>query len=254
MGEVAKTGRTVLFVTHNMGSVQGLCERIIWLEKGRIEADGAPGQTVQNYLDRVSAVEDVSVILTPLSDLRIERVLLKNGSGEITSNFRVGESLVVEMHYYADGPIEQPYFWLGVESQSGYHLTANMLLDGFRPRLLQRSGIITCRFKYLPLLPRRYTIHMGVRDKTGNILLVKSGDVAGFNIVSNVRDIGFTGERADSDVWDAAPVLVPYEWHLPDGQVLGIDPLSVIPNFNQAKAFKVGSDEMQCSGKGDSTS
>jgi lipopolysaccharide transport system ATP-binding protein len=235
MGDVAKTGRTVLFVTHNMGSVQELCERIIWLEKGRIEADGEPEQTVQNYLDRLMAVDEVSGILTPLSDLRIERVLLKNISGEITNNFRVGESLVVEIHYSSDKPAEHPYFWLGIESQSGYHLTANMLLDGFRPRLLQGRGIITCRFKYLPLLPRRYTVYLGVRDKTGNGLLVKSGDVAGFNIVSNLRDIGFTGERAHSDVWDAAPVLVPYEWHLPDGQVLGVDPFGVNPGVEETR-------------------
>jgi lipopolysaccharide transport system ATP-binding protein len=250
MGDVAKTGRTVLFVTHNMGSVQGLCERVIWLEKGRVEVDGEPEETVQNYLDRLMAVEEVSGILTPLSYLRIERVLLKNVSGEITNNFRTGESLDVEIQYSVDVPVERPYFWLSIESQCGNHLTANMLLDGFRPRVLEEKGIITCRFKSLPLLPRRYTVHMGVRDKTGNILLVKSGDVAGFNIVSNVRDIGFTGERAASDVWDTAPVVVPYEWHLPDGQVLGIDPLSVNRKFEEAKTFKAGSDEVQCSSKG----
>jgi lipopolysaccharide transport system ATP-binding protein len=230
MGDVAKTGRTVLFVTHNMGSVQDLCERIIWLEKGSIDMDGEPRQTVQSYLDRVLASEEANGILSSLSELRIERVLLKNISGDIMNNFRVGEALIVEIHYSSNEPIEYPYFWLGISSQCGYHLTANMLLDGFRPSLLQRSGFIICRFQYLPLLPRRYTVHMGVRDKTGNVLLVKSGDVAAFNIVSNVRDIGFTGERAASDAWDTAPVLVPYEWHLPDGRVMGVDPLNVIRN------------------------
>ncbi len=235
LGDVAKTGRTVLFVTHNMGSVQGLCERIIWLEKGRIEADGEPEQTVQNYLNSVLALDEVNTILTPFSDLRIERVLLKNIFGEITNNFRVGESLFVEMHYSSDKPVEQPYFWLAIQSQHGYHFAANMLLDGFRPRLIQGGGIITCRFKYLPLLPRRYTVHMGVRDKTGNVLLVKSGDVAVFNVVGNVSDIGFTGERASSDAWDVAPILVPYEWHLPGGHVLGIDPLGVTRKFEETK-------------------
>ena len=76
---------------------------------------------------------------------------------------------------------------------------------------------------------------MGVRDKMGNVQLVKSGDVAAFNIVGNVSDIGFTGERASSDAWDVAPVLVPYEWHLPDGQVLGIDPLSGTRKFKETK-------------------
>jgi lipopolysaccharide transport system ATP-binding protein len=40
MKEVAVGGRTVLFVTHAMNSVQMLCSRAIWLENGRVRADG----------------------------------------------------------------------------------------------------------------------------------------------------------------------------------------------------------------------
>ncbi len=39
MKEVAAGGRTVLFVSHNMNAVQALCDRAIWLDKGRIRAD-----------------------------------------------------------------------------------------------------------------------------------------------------------------------------------------------------------------------
>ena len=38
MGDVAKTGRTVLFVSHNMGAIHHLCPRSILLEQGRIAA------------------------------------------------------------------------------------------------------------------------------------------------------------------------------------------------------------------------
>jgi lipopolysaccharide transport system ATP-binding protein len=41
MKEVAVDGRTVLFVSHNMNSVQALCDRAIWLDKGRIRADSS---------------------------------------------------------------------------------------------------------------------------------------------------------------------------------------------------------------------
>jgi lipopolysaccharide transport system ATP-binding protein len=41
MREVAVAGRTVLFVSHSMGSVQTLCNRAIWLENGRVRADGS---------------------------------------------------------------------------------------------------------------------------------------------------------------------------------------------------------------------
>jgi lipopolysaccharide transport system ATP-binding protein len=40
MGDVTKSGRTVLFVSHNMAAVQGLCMRAILIERGRLAAAG----------------------------------------------------------------------------------------------------------------------------------------------------------------------------------------------------------------------
>jgi len=42
MGQAARSGRTVLFVSHNMAAIESLCSRAIWLEAGRCAADGAP--------------------------------------------------------------------------------------------------------------------------------------------------------------------------------------------------------------------
>jgi lipopolysaccharide transport system ATP-binding protein len=50
MSNVAKEGRTVLFVSHNMIAVQSLCTRVIWLDDGRIKESGQPSQVVSHYL------------------------------------------------------------------------------------------------------------------------------------------------------------------------------------------------------------
>ena len=50
MGEVAGEGRTVLFVSHNMVAMQGLCPRVIWINDGRIVEEGQAGQVISNYL------------------------------------------------------------------------------------------------------------------------------------------------------------------------------------------------------------
>jgi len=50
MENVAKEGRTVLFVSHNMSALQSLCRRAIWLSSGRIVADGETSLVVSNYL------------------------------------------------------------------------------------------------------------------------------------------------------------------------------------------------------------
>jgi lipopolysaccharide transport system ATP-binding protein len=50
MEDVAKEGRTVLFVSHNMVAVQSLCGRGIWLDDGKIVGEGQVNQVVSNYL------------------------------------------------------------------------------------------------------------------------------------------------------------------------------------------------------------
>lgn len=50
MGKVAKEGRTVLFVSHNLTAVQSLCSRVVWLDGGRVAADGGSDQIVSDYL------------------------------------------------------------------------------------------------------------------------------------------------------------------------------------------------------------
>jgi lipopolysaccharide transport system ATP-binding protein len=55
MGEVTQGGRTVIFVSHNMGAVVKLCGRVLHLEGGVVVDDGEPSEVVANYLAGVSS-------------------------------------------------------------------------------------------------------------------------------------------------------------------------------------------------------
>lgn len=52
MKDVSHSGRTVLFVSHNMGAVRALCSRCIMLESGRVKAIGETGMVIKDYLQR----------------------------------------------------------------------------------------------------------------------------------------------------------------------------------------------------------
>lgn len=55
MNEVVReNGRTILFVSHNLGLVQQLCNRAIWLDKGVLAADGTTATTIQCYLQSIN--------------------------------------------------------------------------------------------------------------------------------------------------------------------------------------------------------
>ncbi len=55
MGEVAESGRTVLFVSHNMSAVQALCRKAVYLKSGQLKSIGPVGPIVQEYLDESGA-------------------------------------------------------------------------------------------------------------------------------------------------------------------------------------------------------
>ena len=99
---------------------------------------------------------------------------------------------------------------------------ANMLLDGHRPRFLEGTGRLKCRFRSLPLLPQSYSIVMAIRDSNGKDPIIAPQDVGSFNVVGNLEDFGFRGERLHAIVSKSCPVVIPYEWCLPDGSTFRV--------------------------------
>ncbi len=58
MNDVATSGRTVLFVSHNMAAVEGLCTTAIHLEQGRLIASGETREIISRYLQFGAQVTD----------------------------------------------------------------------------------------------------------------------------------------------------------------------------------------------------
>jgi lipopolysaccharide transport system ATP-binding protein len=57
MGEFGESGRTILFVSHNIAAILGLCKKGIVLEKGRVAFEGAAKSAVEHYVRRFSPAE-----------------------------------------------------------------------------------------------------------------------------------------------------------------------------------------------------
>ncbi|MCM3874380.1 MAG: ABC transporter ATP-binding protein [Pyrinomonadaceae bacterium] len=220
MEDVAKGGRTVLFVSHNMGAVRGLCERAVLLEGGVVVADGDVYQVVESYLSALSEVGFRHE--SKKHGLIIEDVAVKNSDGERTNCFSPGDDLNIEISFDAPKPIQQPYILLVVRSIHGTCFTANMLIDGGRPNVIEGKGRLCCSFKSIPLLPQEYTIQMAIRTKDGKDVIVHSQEVAAFSVVADLEALGFKGEFVHGLVQKTFPVMIPYEWTLPDGSVTSI--------------------------------
>ena len=103
MSEVSRGGRTVLFVSHNMGAIQQLCQQAIVLNKGRVEMAGPVNKAVEHYLS--TAEHQKGERIWEATDqpgneiVRLESLRLKNPLGEIATEFDVRTPVQIEIEY-----------------------------------------------------------------------------------------------------------------------------------------------------------
>jgi lipopolysaccharide transport system ATP-binding protein len=104
IGDVARGGRTVLFVSHNLTALQALCDRGLYLREGRLAADGEPRAVISEYLsghsrdtkERVWNERETAPGLPPVR-LRCARVRPEHGS--VRDDIDVRTPFVIEVEY-----------------------------------------------------------------------------------------------------------------------------------------------------------
>jgi lipopolysaccharide transport system ATP-binding protein len=104
MGDVAKQGRTVMFVSHNMTALRALCTRAVWLNEGRIMEDGPAATVVDHYLQKNATSNLESRWDDPATApgdhrARLHLVRVKPMSGE-TDQITVSTPLEIEFEYW----------------------------------------------------------------------------------------------------------------------------------------------------------
>ncbi len=109
MSDVAREGRTVIFVSHNMGAITRLCERGIWLDNGAVRLTGPTEEVVAQYLslgESGKAEFSASPSATLGNDsFALRAVRVRNDRGLIVSTIDVRQSFFVEIEYELAQPM-----------------------------------------------------------------------------------------------------------------------------------------------------
>jgi len=217
----ADSGRTVLYVSHNLDSIRSLCKRAIWIKNGRLQQDGTVDEVFETYFDSI-ANESMQSCANHEYGLVIQKVELRNSEGEKSNVFLPGESLIVDISFDAQKRIERPLIAIGVAGINGPCFASNMLLDGQCPDYIEGQGRIRCTFKSIPLLPQSYTLKMSIRATTITEMIVPYREVAYFKVDGDLAEYGYQGEHVIFAPQANTPVVVPYEWELPDGRTADV--------------------------------
>ena len=172
MGDVAaKEGRTILFVSHNMAAVSGLCSSAIWLADGKVVARGVPHQLIQSYLANASATSVANRLPKRHvgEDVRIDRVeLLVDGIS--AAHVQSGQACIIRVYYrvVGDRVIDHLSFsvMLFSEGQKLVNLWTNCHLNTHDASRPSKRGYVDCRIPKWPF--RSHTMRVDVFSHTAH--------------------------------------------------------------------------------------
>jgi lipopolysaccharide transport system ATP-binding protein len=169
MGDVAGQGRTVLFVSHNMGAVQTLCKRAVLLEHGGLKRVGTSREVVTEYLQASEAAAR-----TPLTErhdreglgrFRFEELTLLDAGGRPRAYAVTGEDCYVRLSLATaerDAALPSPLdVAVIIRDSQGQKLTElTTWFTNASPRRVAATRQLCCHVPRLPLLAGQYRIDL----------------------------------------------------------------------------------------------
>jgi lipopolysaccharide transport system ATP-binding protein len=190
MGEVARQGRTVLLVSHNMGSIRQLCARSLWIDQGRLRADGETPGVVESYLTASQGAEAPAARTyeeDPEKDVQIRSVRVANAQGEVAQALSCDEAVTLEVDYQVRRPVGGIFGCLQITNGDGvpvllsysYDHVPNPLDDGLPVGRHALRVTIPAR----SLAAGRYTVQLSfAQGRTHKRHVDDPGTVAAFTL------------------------------------------------------------------------
>ena len=193
MDNVAREGRTILFVSHSMAAIQSLCKIGILLDVGKVVSNGDCNTVIDTYFGSLSGDSN-----KPTVDLRshsnrhrgcqpvFHSLRVMSGAGETGTRLCVGDDLILEFELNPGTAISNPTLGVGVDNSMGIRIfsVATYFSQCSWPRL-DAPMTVRCVVPRMTLLPGHYRLNISV------------GNSYDFHIDAITNAASFTVEPSD---------------------------------------------------------
>ena len=163
MQDVAKSGRTVLFVSHNMAAVESLCTRGILLKNGSIALSGRVADVTTEYLKPKGSGNLDQTARFKSEDTLIRDIQLLNSNNEPTDAIATGSDICFSIKLQSDHPLSNLTLRIVLTTDNGIRvcncnsrIETNQLFD------VKQSAAVEARLTRQRLAPGKYLVAVGV--------------------------------------------------------------------------------------------
>jgi ABC-type polysaccharide/polyol phosphate transport system ATPase subunit len=209
IADYQRGGGTIVFVSHDAGSVERVCDRAIMLEHGRVLEEGPAGEVVRAYHRRLVKGPAESAAARNgggAGRCRVHEVKAVAGDGSSRDRFTEGEPMALEVWLWSEQEHVDTSVTVGIRDADGRPV-GSQTLDGvlLRPERLERLRL---NFPGLPMREGRFFVDVGVmsRDRDAELALAE-----------RALELSVFG----SDAAGSGPIRLGGTWELPGADGTG---------------------------------
>ncbi len=205
INEFRRHGKTIIFVSHDLATVERICDEAIWIRKGQIEMRGYPKRVSDAYLEYVGKKDEVKSLAQHgeeeqeprekekrwgSREIEIANVRMFDGQGREKYIFQPDEPLAVEFDVAAATAQDDFVFGIGVFNSEGASCYgSNTLLENLVSESLAGAGRVRLEMPALGLVNGTYFLDLAVHRRDGYPFDYHHFQYT-FRVASSHRDVG----------------------------------------------------------------
>lgn len=175
MQALEKQGVTKIFVSHDLSSVQQLCDKVLHLSRGKVKHYGSTAEIIEAYKkEALTQADDKATwehkVRYGTQQIMIKQVDFLDEQGKAQKSFRHGGLFRIRIRFEAKEAITNPEFAIGISTTDGTLVVHATTLDhGIDTKTVNGSGEVVYTIRSLPFHEGDYLVSIGCWDSTGHV-------------------------------------------------------------------------------------
>nr|WP_199298920.1 ABC transporter ATP-binding protein [Trichocoleus sp. FACHB-46] len=196
MEDAGKTGRTILFVSHNMGAITQLCTKALHLSSGKMLQLGSVNSVVANYLNSTICIEGEKQLHQNGNEVRrfkkffFKRVSITNHDSHPTIDIDVRHPFFIKLQYESTVPLNEIELSVRIDTSDGRPVLTSLQSD-YAPEKLSMpvtlDGEVDIKFPGMFLMPGSYLVTIAAHKP-----LIEMFDIHEHVLSFNILETGTT--------------------------------------------------------------